>query len=249
MKEDLKKCGYTDSQLDVATTRAVEKLSNDSKRSDEDYEPIILATLYFKNSYKLRKLLHELTDDIKLVTGCNITKPILAHKRGKNIKDNITRNKDFARPAVVNSSQHDSQRCTTRGCKTCELLDEALSPAQTNSHCHKLPHNLTCKSKNVIYFAQCKLCKNVQGSYVGQTQQPFHKKVNNHRYIYHNSPEKSPLAYHSTHKHMGTLNFNEFRFYILQQSAPTNLDRLENMYIQKFRCRTLGLNRCNILAT
>ena len=88
---------------------------------------------------------------------------------------------------------------------------------------------------------------NVEGSYVGQTQQPFHKRVNNHRHMFHKAPDKSPLAYHSLKAHDGTLNFDDFTFYILHQSKGTNLNRLESMYINKFRCRTLGLNSSNIV--
>ena len=135
-------------------------------------------------------------------------------------------------------------------------MKDTMTPAKTTNYSHKLPSGLNCKSNNVIHFAQRSQCMNVEGSYVGQTQQPFHKRVNNHRHMFHKAPDKSPLAYHSLKAHNGTLNYEDFTFYILHQSKGINLNRLKTrehvhctMCKDKSRCRTLGLNSSNILAT
>ena len=250
LKEDMKKSGYNTKQLSIAETKAKHKFENNTPvQQTNTNTPLILTTLYFKNSYKLRKLLHNLSEDLKIVTGDENIKPILANKRGRNLGDQVTRNKDFIDVAFTTRTRPYNQKWKTRGCKTCSLLSDTFIPVKTNSYTHVVPENLTCKSKNVIYFAQCKLCRNSQGSYTGQTQQPLHKRINNHRWDFINQPSKSALAYHSTEQHGGTLNLNDFMFSILHQSQPTNLNRLENLYMEKFRCRTLGLNRCNIVAS
>ena len=251
LKTDLQRSGYKASQLETATSNAENRFNEDKhQRGDTDQrDPIILSTLYFKNSNELRNLLHQLTDDIRIVTGNSEINPILENIRGKNLKELVSGKNKFQNPPNANAPLSLNQKCNTPGCKTCCLMKDAMTPAKTANYSHKLPSGLNCKSNNIIYFAQCSQCMNVEGSYVGQTQQPFHKRVNNHRHMFHKAPDKSPLAYHSLKAHSGTLNFDDFTFYILHQSKGTNLNRLESMYIDKFRCRTLGLNSSSILAT
>ena len=250
LKEDLGKSGYTKNQLSIAETKAKHKFenSNTDQHIDTD-KPIILSTLYFKNTDKLRDLLHNLSDDIIIVTGDDNVKPILANKRGNNVGDKITRNKDLcSSSAITPRTRPQNQKCNARNCKSCQLISDTFAPVITSSYSHAVPETLNCKSRNVIYIAQCRLCTNSQGSNTGQTQQPLHKRINNHRSDFYNQPHKSALAYHSTQQHGGTLQLENYRFAILQQTRPTNLNRLENLYMAKFRCRTLGLNRSNILA-
>ena len=39
-------------------------------------------------------------------------------------------------------------------------------------------HNLTCKSENLIYLFQCRIC---HLQYVGKSETPFNIRLNNHR--------------------------------------------------------------------
>ena len=41
---------------------------------------------------------------------------------------------------------------------------------------------------------------------------------------FHKAPDKSPLAYHSLKTHNGTLNFDDFTFYILHQSKGNQFE-------------------------
>ena len=163
------------------------------------------------------------------------------------MKELVSGKNKFQNPTNANAPLSLNQKCNTPGCKTCCLMKDTMTPAKTATYSHKLPSGLNCKSNNAIYFAQCSQCMNVEGSYMGQTQQPFHKRVNNHQHMFHKAPDKSLLAYHSLKAHDGTLNFDDITFYILHQSKGTNLNRLESMYIHKFKCRTLGLNALSAL--
>ena len=190
LKTDLQKSGYKASQLETATSNAENRFNEDKhQRGDTDQrDPIILSTLYFKNSNELHNLLHQLTDDIRIVTGNSEINPILANKRGKNLKELVSGKNKFQNPPNANAPLSLNQKCNTPGCKTCCLIKDAMTPAKTANYSHKLPSGLNCKSNNIIYFAQCSQCMNVEGSYVGQTQQPFHKRVNNHQHMFHIAP-------------------------------------------------------------
>lgn len=66
---DLRGSGYTDSQLTAATMKAQQRFDNaDPRTTVEICEPILLTSMYFKESYKLKHLLHQLSEDIKIIT-------------------------------------------------------------------------------------------------------------------------------------------------------------------------------------
>ena len=66
LKLDLQKSGYTSTQLEIATKSAMARFNDNSPTNSnrETSNNIILSTLYFENSHKLRELLHQITDDI-----------------------------------------------------------------------------------------------------------------------------------------------------------------------------------------
>ena len=207
IRRDLTNSGYSHKQLAIAESRAKAKFDNQNldQRTIPHNTPIILSTLYFINSHKLRGLLHHLTDDMKLVTGDEHLKPILANKRGQNIGDRITRNKDFHTTPRSHHTGPVNQRCNSSRCLFCQLFTDTLTSAEAGGFSHTGPGNLNCKSRNTIYFAQCNLCKNSQGSYTGQSQQHLHRRINGHRHDFYKQPHKSALAYHSTVAHNGKL--------------------------------------------
>ena len=123
----------------------------------------------------------------------------------------------------------------------------------SNSKPISVRKNLNCKSKNVIYVAQCTLCNNNvinEGNYVGQTSQAFHKRANGHRACFNINDddicEKSALALHSKNEHESDFNMNNFKFVLYDQSSPRNLNRYESRLIGELRTNLNGLNRMNI---
>ncbi len=111
---------------------------------------------------------------------------------------------------------------------------------------------MNCKSQNVIYIAQCKLCVTAnepENSYGGQTTQPLHKRVKGHRACFKSDVtivEKSALAKHSFEKHHDSFNLDNFKFLVRKQVQPINLDRQEAVTIGSLRMGVLGLNRMKI---
>ena len=116
---------------------------------------------------------------------------------------------------------------------------------------------LTCKSKNLIYMAQCTLCDPTTTGgeisvYAGQTIQPLHKRMNGHRACFKESTadvqpwEKSALSKHAYEEHCENFKMSNYRIVALKQCTPTSLNRLESKIINDYRLGVLGLNRMKI---
>ena len=84
-------------------------------------------------------------------------------------------------------------------------------------------------------------------TYVGQTQQPVHKRINGHRacFVADDPPtiEKSALALHAAEAHPDVFNIDIFNFMILDSVNPRQLNRKESVNIDKLRTNVIGLNR------
>ena len=81
------------------------------------------------------------------------------------------------------------------GCKTCPIL---MASEEFTSHTtglvYKMNFAASCKSSNIIYVKTWRRCGQ---QYVGETGQPLHHRVNNHRFnIAHSRTEESTLAEH-----------------------------------------------------
>ena len=107
-------------------------------------------------------------------------------------------------------------------------------------------HGGNCKSKNLIYLVECKLCNMY---YVGKTTQALHKRINGHRASKSNCTlstltDESTLYYHCKYEHENTLNFNNlYSFTIIKYVSPLNLLVTEQSFINRFNTiRPIGLN-------
>ena len=152
---------YTPKQCQLAEHKANLKLNSNTAQQTNKGPAI-----------RLRSLLHNITEDLRTVTGENQLRPILANKRGPNIGDKITKNKELCSEdrlsdlQILFSSemqQHQNQKCNTKRCKSCCLFVESSTFVEAGGFSHVLPRNLTCKSRNIVYIFQCKLCHNSRG--------------------------------------------------------------------------------------
>ena len=110
-----------------------------------------------------------------------------------------------------------------------------------------------CKSRNVIYVAQCSLCVSMCeliNAYGGQTVQPLHKRVNGHRACFNindsDAIEKSALALHAFENHPDNFDLDNYKFMVYKQVNPISLNRHEAITIGTLRTGVLGLNRMKI---
>lgn len=148
----------------------------------------------------------------------------------------------------------DSQKCHGRNCKSCPQMVEKNEMLTVNGVQLKAPcKRLDCKSKNVIYVAQCSLCegKPIDSAYVGQTQQRFHQRANGHRSCFVDADnlekiEKSALALHAKERHPDRFDMTIFKFLIVDSTPGEDLNKTESRKIRELRTNVLGLNRMNI---
>ena len=107
--------------------------------------------------------------------------------------------------------------------------------------------SLNCSDENVIYVAQCKLCSS--GFYFGQTWLPLNIRMNNHRAAF--KPEhynKSSLALHIHDMHYEMLDdkLSSFNLGIIRKCNRDDLNMYEDMFIERFKARIIGLNRSKV---
>ena len=144
------------------------------------------------------------------------------------------------------------QSCKGRGCMTCPQLFTSDDKITVNGQPLQLDFSLTCKDKNVIYFAQCQICQKLpnqlkEDGYFGQTLTPFHIRMNGHRSKFKINGdldyEKSALSMHCFVKHNSDFSMSHFKLGIVKRVKPIDLDREENKLIMKYRTNIFGLNR------
>ena len=143
-------------------------------------------------------------------------------------------------------------------CQCCKVISPVpISNVTVNGQKVVLP-NGNCKSKNIIYLAQCNLCSNK--CYVGRTVQTLNKRVNGHRQSlstvvkkglnYVNSPDTEDtfcLGIHLFNEHGITSNFNDyFTFHVLEHVSPLQMEKCEHLWIHKLNTLfPYGMNRSN----
>ena len=86
----------------------------------------------------------------------------------------------------------------------------------------------------------------LEDTYFGQTMQKFHQRVNGHRACFNfEDRNKSALSMHAFEYH-DHLSIENFRFAVLKECNPRDLNREEFRFIEKFGTNCLGLNRCKV---
>ena len=247
--KDLEKCGYDRERL----SELVAKLGNSKPEETDTGETLTLVVPYFQELEDLKSFISSLDSDIKTLSGSS-TRTIVASRKGRSVASTTVKNGQLCKSSPA-KRKGSGQQCGAKGCKTCPLIakDAEMIIGGTTV---KSQEGLTCKSKNVIYMAQCKLCHEDDKKtgelsvYAGQTQQPLHKRINGHRSCFKNdaeSWEKSALSKHAFEEHFDeNFNMSIYRITAYKQCPSINLNRLESKTINEFRLGVLGLNRMKI---
>ena len=117
--------------------------------------------------------------------------PLIAFRRPRNLKDILVR----ATLTPILYEPPGNRPCGIPRCRTCPILlatDEFSS--STTGEKFKVKTKASCKSSNIIYLIECRRCGQ---QYVGETEQPLHRRINSHRYdITHRRTDESPVAQH-----------------------------------------------------
>ena len=89
-----------------------------------------------------------------------------------------------------------------------------------------------------------RLCEE-ENSYIGRTIQKAHERTNTHRSCFTDESkwENSALSMHSKTVHPNNFRLSDFEITLLKKISPQRIRREEFKLIDKFKTRTLGINR------
>ena len=160
--------------------------------------------------------------------------------------------------------------CGAPRCKTCPLLFSLDDEIIVNGQRVLLDKSLSCKSKNVVYLAQCTVCKTkqdrlakesdidpddvyIEDSYIGQTVSEVRNRMSGHRSSFKVDKEgrtthaKSALAQHCFEEHPDQMELSVFKVGFVTTCKATDLDREETRLINKLRTKVMELNRIKVI--
>ena len=164
-------------------------------------------------------------------------------KKGSSLGNKFVQNKHLS----IVHSDGDSQRCNGRGCLQCPLSNNK-SKIVINDQVVRVPRNLNCRSKNIIYLWLCKLCKEEE-AYFGRTTQKCQSRTSGHRGCFIGEEgkwEESALTMHAKDVHQMQFSLDIFTISIVKKVSPQQLRREEFKFIDKYRTISLGLNRYKV---
>ena len=133
------------------------------------YLPNITAILNNK-----RHLLHSSEKLAKIFPS----DPMVAYKRGKNLKDMLVHNK--TRRIISNQGGRRQKQNCGKGCVICKrtYADTEQVYGPRDGCVTTYDRTIGCRSVNVIYGLWCKVCRNV--CYVGETGGCLYTRIQNH---------------------------------------------------------------------
>ena len=100
---------------------------------------------------------------------------MVAFKQPNSLRNMLVR-AEISKPSTIMGKSHscgDKRLKCFRHIQHSSSYNSKVTGKQYNIFC-----TVNCKSANVIYFLECSIC-GLQ--YVGESKQPFHKRLNGHR--------------------------------------------------------------------
>ena len=249
LKKDLKNSGHSQQMIEKLEPKAFTRVF-ENKIEDTIDKPnkssLVFSLKYFKDVDKLKDLVFKMKEDISAL--CGDQKIVFAIRKHESIGNTIVKNRKLSSCSQEDDDKS-SQKCEGRGCKTCPMVFDE-NEIRVNGQLCKLDTNLDCKSKNILYLAQCQLCDEFDNTYFGQTMTAGHVRMNGHMVKFcineSKSYEQSALSLHSFEKHHDQFSLSNFKVGFVKCVKPQNLDREEDILILKFKTHIWGLNRIKV---
>ena len=117
-----------------------------------------------------------------------------------------------------------NQKCNATGCLQCPFVNMS-NTSIVNNLIIQSGKTLNCKSHDVIYLWQCKLCSQ-DNSYFGRTIQKSHERTNTHRGCFCDKKwESSALSMHARSVHGEVFNLNNFRISLIKKYSPKKIHK------------------------
>ena len=273
LKVAFKKSGYPEKLLNGVFDDVVKRqrnLSYQPKSSSPPFDVAWIAT-FGAGSPAISKIVKNTNSILQSSPAWrDVPKPIsVVNRRDRNIGDIVLGRKKFAL-AGKGVNRGSTARCTPLGassvgapCQSCNMMAGVSSiRSHVSGRCFKTDGG-NCKSRNVVYCAQCTDCSL---QYVGQTTQELRARINNHRAASSGSKhyrkgigcssgrvvqdldsDDKALVDHMVSVH-GNNNFNAmYRFTVCEKDvSPRSLDFAEQSWIAKLQTmRPEGINIAN----
>ena len=235
LKKNFEKSGYPKNKLDKIEERAILQVNQEKKQNVA--ETLTFPLFFFDGLDTFKNIVKDAASDLQHLIGD--TKIVMAVKKNPSIGNKVLQNKTLSTEQINLLNQ----KCNARNCQQCPLVNASNQTIVNNA---RIPSakSLNCKSRNLIYLWQCKLCRE-NNSYFGRTIQKVHERTNQHRGCFTDPTkwELSALSMHARSTHGENFNLNNFRISLIKKCSPQRIRRLEFKYIDKYRTRTCGINR------
>ena len=233
--QDFKNSGYKENDLQTIREKALTKsTTNPVRNSDNTGDELVFPVHYFQQLNAFKAVVRSMKTELnELVGNTHIT---FAVKKRSSIGSMLVRNKQLS---AKQDTTLNGQKCNAPGCRQCPLVSLKERPI-VNGIPLTIPKSLNCKSKNIIYMWNCKLCNE---TYFGRTIQHCHNRTSGHRSCFNNEDkvEKSALSMHAKECHIENFSLETFSISVVKQVSPQQLRREEFKFIDKFRTASLGL--------
>ena len=229
MCKSLIKRGYSEKHLQSVVKDVLamdrEELLQDKQKEKKDPNTIFVSDWHpMLNNIPaiLKRNFHLIENDSEL-TKIFPSKPLVAFRRPRNIRNHVVRN---------NIHKEDKKKGSVKcgKCKFCTSYNFATSDTITNKNKNisiKLRHFGSCASEGVIYAARCRKHHCI---YVGHTGVPLRSRFYKHRWDIKNRPGNSELAEHFHKDHCD----NDMEVFILQTDIKDEKER--EFYEDKWIC-------------
>lgn len=182
--------------------------------------PIIFSTLFSSHGPDIRGIINKHQHLLQLKTANVFPEKIMvAHKRGKNLRDLMVRGDPYNIKTDLLSNHIGGYKKCDKKCESCDFF---VIPTDTvecfaTKKTYKVRRNLSCESKYVIYLAFCILCMK-QG--VGSTFD-WKPRMRNYKSHINKGKKTCRIVKHFLEEHQG---FHNLRFILLD--CVDNVDGL-----------------------
>lgn len=200
-------------------------------------------------SRKIKSIMKDNQDDINRLLGGPV-RLIVAERKNNSTASLVFAKSSFSKCIADEGSD---QKCGGRGCMTCKVINLPKKVTLWKDDPQrevtvKMDFRCNCVTENCIYLYVCKLCKDNNGFYVGQTTNTCRVRANGHRSNFNfKDYSKSALSHHIYEEHPDHLmeKLNCYKLGIVRTSNPTELDRVEDYYVELTNA-DLSLNRYKV---
>ena len=166
--------------------------------------------------------------------------PMVAFKQPNSLR-NLLVWAEMSQPNTTIGKRHS---CGDKCCKSCKHMQHSSSyTSKVTGKQYNIFCTVNCKSANVSYILECSVCGL---KYVGESNQPFHKRLNGHR---SDLTKKTflPVSQHSRLSDHSLEDFNRMKILIIEQNCLLSDFQRENreiFWIKELRVlHPVGINR------